>query len=232
MILKRTFFVSLFILFPGFLYAQDKDIRFLDDFRFHEQAVNPNAGVINSYKDVEGSPYLFPDFRTTDIYTKDGKHYRGLIRYDMYTDEMEFKINKQTFWVSAKENIAKIVLDGKTFLYLKSKGANKGGYFELLVDGPCRLLAKHQVNFIKAEKAKPYQEPSPAHFEQKTNLYYLREKGKPLFLIKNKKSLLKYLNDKNQEIASFIKKHRVSSSREGDLKKLISYYNSLFGSGK
>ena len=229
---KRTFIFSLFILFTGLLYAQDKDIRFLDDFRFHEQAVNPDAGVINSYKDIEGSPYLFPDFRTTDIYTKDGKHYRGKIRYDMYMDEMEFQINKQTFWVSSKENIAKIVLDGKTFLYLKNEGAKKGGYFELLVDGRCRLLVKYQVNFKKAEEAKPYQEPSPAHFEPKTNLYYLSKKGEPLFLIKNKKSLLKYLNDKNQDIPSFMRKNHISPSREGDLKKLISYYNSLTGSGK
>ncbi len=225
--IKKIIFLSFLFSAGTLAWAQDENIRLLDDFRVHQEATNPYAGIL-TYSDIKGSPYLFSDYRDADIYMKDGTRYRGKIRYDLYTDEMEYQIKNKTFWLAPRENIKKIILDGRTFLYLKNKkNSNKGGYYELLVDGPCQLLAKHLVNFQEAEKAKPYQDPKPARFEPKKNLFYLKKDPQPLFLVRNKKTLPDYLQDKRSEIVTFIKKNHFSVSREKDLIKIVKYYNSL-----
>ncbi|HHJ11350.1 MAG TPA: hypothetical protein ENK25_10740 [Bacteroidetes bacterium] len=225
--IKKIIFFSLILSTGHLALAQNEIIHVLDDIRVRQEPFNSYSEFL-TYSDIKGSPYLFSDYRDADIYMKNDFHYRGKIRYDMYTDEMEYQIKNKTFWLAPKESIVKIILDDKTFLYLtKKKNSNEGGFYELLTDGPCQLLAKHLVNFREAEKPKPYQDPKPARFEPKKDLFYLKKDDQPLFLIQNKKKLIDYLQDKRSEIATFIKKNHISVSRKKDLKKLVEYYNGL-----
>ncbi len=228
--LKKGFFLWLLSVSGITLQAQEQEIvKFLDDFRVTQEIHNPAAGVITSYASIKGSPYLFPDYREAFIVMDDNSHYHGKLRYDLYTDEMEFQVKGHTYWITPRERVKKITLDGRTFVFLKTKADKKGGYYELLVNGPCRLLAKHLITFHEAEEAKPYQDPKPARFENKRTLYYLQKAGDPsaLTLIRNKKALLAFLSDHSKEITSLIKKEHLSVTRPEDLKKIISYYNDL-----
>ena len=227
---KKGSLLFLFLFSGMVLHAQEQEIiKFLDDFRVNQEVTNPAAGVISSYEQIQGSPYLFPDYREAFIVMDDNSHYHGKLRYDLYTDEMEFQVKGHTYWITPRERVKKITLDNRTFIFLKTKGNKKGSYYELVVDGPCRLLARHLITFHEAEEAKPYQDPKPARFENKHTLYYLQRNNDPgtLELVRNKKSLLTFLQDHAQEIGKFIKKEHLSVNREEDLKKIITYYNGL-----
>ncbi len=224
----KHLFILFFFLVSGLVFGQEEAIRFLDDFRVYEQTHSSHANrVRNTYANIEGSPYLFPDYREADILTCDSITYQGKIRYDLYMDEMEYKVKGTTFWISSKDNILKIILDGKTFIYLNPPGGKNAGYYELLTNGSCQLLCKYVVNYMEAQKAKPYQDSEPARFIRKQNLYYLKKERAAVKLITNKKSVLNYLQDKKDNVSLFIKKNHLSLKKEKDLKKLTEYYNQL-----
>jgi len=226
--MRKAIFFFLLISSWISLRAQEQEIiKFLDDFRVSQGIHNPAAGIISSYERIQGSPYLFPDYREAVIVMNDGSRYHGKIRYDLYTDEMEFQVQGKTYWITPREGVRKIVLDGKTFIFLKTKGNKKGGFYELVVDGPCRLLGKHLITFKESEEAKPYQDPKPPRFENKKTIYYLKKEGEPSVLVRNKKSVLNYLQDKSGEISNYLRKNHLSLTRPEDLKKMVTYYNSL-----
>jgi len=224
----KCLLLLLFLFLPGSLFCQEAAIRFLDDFRHYEQIHSTISDrTINSYAQIEGSPYLYPEYKDADILTRDSITYRGKLRYDMYADEMEYQVNGKTYWIATKENIAKILLNGRTFVYLKEQGKKKSSYYELLVDGPCQLLGKYSVAFKEKEKAKPYQETKPAHFQHNRNLYYLRKNDGTMKLISNKKTIINFLQDKRDDITNYMKHNRVSINKITDLEKLVNYYNNL-----
>ncbi len=212
------------------LYAQDQEIvKFLDDFRVNREANYPTSRITTSYETILGSPFLFPDYREALIVMDDNSRYHGLLRYDLYTGEMEFRVKGHTYWISPKERVKKIILDGKTFIFLNTKENKNRGYYEVLSDGPVRLLARHLITFREAEEARPYQDAKPARFENKRTLYYLQKQNDPSSPepVRNKKNLITLLNDHAGEISAFIRKEHLSVNQPADLKKIISYYNSL-----
>jgi len=224
----QIFFPFLFLLIAISSSAQDQNLsKFLDDFRVTQEIHNKLGSTINSYDMVEGSPYLYPDFREALIQMDNGIQYRGKLRYDLYTDEMEFMLKDHRYWLGPKVKIEKIVLDGRTFVFLTPAGTKKGRFLELLVDGPCRLLADHSVDFIDAEEAKPYQDARPARFSRKKTTYYFQKGKDAPELIRNKKSLLHALGPHADKIATRIKKEHLSVTRREDLQKIITYCNDL-----
>lgn len=226
--MKTTFLSFIFLLSAIYIKAQDQDLtKFLDDYRITKEIHNEAGGTIHSYDNIEGSPYLYPDYREATIFMDKGLRYHGNLRYDLYSGEMEFQLKGKRYWIAPKEKIEKIILDDKTFVFLTTGKDKKGSFYELITDGPCRLLAKYTVDFIDAEEAKPYQDPRPARFSRKKTLYYIQKEGEEPLFIRNKKNLLSALGDKSSEIASFIRKEHLSVTRKEDLSRIISHYNEL-----
>ncbi len=226
--MKTAILSFILLLSAFFLKAQNQDLsKFLDDFRVTKKIHNEAWGTIHSYDNIEGTPYLTPDYREATIFMENGLRYSGKLRYDLYTDEMEFQLKGRRYWVAPKEKIKKIILDDKTFVFLTSGKDKKGSFYELITDGPCRLLADHSVDFIDAEEAKPYQDARPARFSRKKTTYYFQKGKNAPELIRNKKSLLHALGPHADKIATRIKKEHLSVTRREDLQKIITYCNDL-----
>ena|GEM_PF-5336041 len=225
----RSFFLVLAFVLPVSSFAQEQEIiRFLDDFRVTQETTHPTAGVITSYEKIQGTPYLFPDYREATIVRDDSSRYQGKLRYDVYTDEMEFQVHGNIYWITPRERITRIVLDGRTFLFLPVEGSRKGAFFELLTEGNCRLLAKYVVTFHEAEGAKPYQDPKPARFGPVRKTFFCSCSGSPAIPIRGKKNLLtRCFSSHTEEMAHFMRKEHLSLGREQDLIRLFRHYNSL-----
>ncbi len=231
MIRRCTIVGMLMMIMIAPLAAQEQEIvKFLDDFRVARETTEPAAGVITSYEKIQGSPYLFPDYREAWIVMKDSSRYHGALRYDVYTDEMEFTVQGHRYWITPREKVARIRLDGKTFLFLPLQGSRKGSFFELLVDGPCRLLVRYVVNFHEAEGAKPYQDPKPARFSPVRKVYHCACQGAPAIPLRNKKTVLtRCFAGHQEEMKSFIRSRHLTLSREEDLIRMFRHYNELVG---
>ena len=202
----------------------------INDMRDYLRMINfDGSEVTDPYEDIEGNPYYYEDFRKGAVITKDSRKYIGVLRYDLYADEMEFKIDEGIYWIANPVLIEYLKIEDHVFMYFDKDIADskKGYYFEVLVMGDCKLLLRKGVNLKEYEKAKPYTDPKPATFVDRKDLFYLQKGIAYPTKITNKKSLEDYLSDKSQEVKKFMKKNKISAGNISELTNLIQYYNSL-----
>ncbi len=226
-ILKYTLLLTI-ILGPTTLFAQDWSFE-VNDIRDYHRMINHGTKVTDTYTDIEGNPYYFEDFREGSVITKDAKKYNGVFRYDLYSDQIEFKIDEDAYWIANPELVEYLKIDDRVFMFFDKDlvDSKKGYYYEILVMGECKLMKRKGVNLKPAEQAKPYVDAKPATFVDRQPQYFIQIGIAHPQKITNKKSLLELLSDKESEISKFIKKNKISASNENELIDLVNYYNSL-----
>jgi hypothetical protein len=182
--------------------------------------------------DITGSPYLSKEYQLGYVLTGKNVRYTDVpLRYNIYTDEIEFKnADGQALAIDFPGNIKEVKIGHDLFiyhLYQADKKLLKAGYFRLLNRGKAQGLVKYRMIFKEAEPAAAYKDPQPPKFERKPPVFYVSLNKKPAVPIKNLKGLLSVLKDHKKEIESFVRKQKIKVRREGDLKRLLAYYNSL-----
>ena len=182
-----------------------------------------------SYSTIEGTPYLSENFKPGEVYTKDSILYKAPLRYNIYADEIEFKIDDIIYWIAVPQNIVHVKIDESVFIYIHTgeKKNKKGSYYELLVGGKCKLLLKRNIAFFEAEAVKAYVEAKPAQFREMNDTYFLQFNNGIPQVITNMKSVKNTLSEKSSDISKYIKKDKISIKKKDDLIKLVRYCNSL-----
>lgn len=186
----------------------------------------------NTYNDVEGSPFMPKEFQQGKVQVKSEGLYSSKLRYDMYTNVMQFMAKGIVYVIAFPESIEYIEIEDLKFIYTPYLSAPSGtdlkeSYFVVLMNGNCKLLTKKEVLLLDAEPEKPYVPAKPAHFIQKKNSYFIKKNDLPAVKINNRKNLMGILEDKETEVLSFIKKEKISHNDPEDLKKLVKHYNNL-----
>lgn len=189
--------------------------------------INKSNERDNSYSTFAGNPFLTKDFKEGQIDLIDGKKYKGLLRYDIYADQIEFQTTDGSIYaVKNPEMVKNLVIDSKSFRsYQKQEGNILEGIYEILEEGNYLLLEKHKVILKDAVPAKPYGEAKPATFHTKRSSFYILNQEGEFIEIENKKSFLELDVEKSNEIMSFIKKNKIKYSDRNDLKELVQYLN-------
>lgn len=186
-----------------------------------------------TYANIKGNPYMFRDFKPGKLILRSGEEFNLAFRYDVYADQMHIKDKNAVYGLIHPEKIAQIVIDSVKFVYaeFENKGneitASNGGYFILKTDGKCSLLVRKNIRVQDPELPKPYQPAKPAKFINTADTYYLKMQDKNAVKISSKDELLSVLADKKNEVNRFIKENRLKLKEEGDLSRLITYYNNL-----
>ena len=179
--------------------------------------------------EIEGTPYLSEDFKSGEVYTNDSILYKGPLRYNIYANEIEFIESDIVYWIAEPQKVIYVKIEKSTFIYIQPGGKKneKGTYYELLVDGKCKLLLKRNTELIEAEPAKPYIDAKPARFMKLNDTYILQiNNGLPQSIV-NKKSIENAFSEKSSFISKYIKKEKISTKEKDDLIKLVKYCNSL-----
>jgi hypothetical protein len=216
---------GLFLFCTNLTYAQKYDF-FLDRYTYHKNNISRPASNNNDYADVEGTPYLSQEFAEGIVYLKDSTAYQMYLRYNMFTNEMEYQLNNLTYIIGNPNAIQQIILGESVFVY--DPGVNDGGYFELLQSGKCSLLLKRSVHYQPSEGPKPIEGTiTPARFIKESDVFYVLNSVTGTFEVENKKILLTALEDHRLEVESYMKKEKTRISKREDLSKLVAYYNSL-----
>ena len=186
-----------------------------------------NASINNPYADFKGSPFLTEDFNEGRIKLKNGKIYEGLLRYDIYADQIEFKTTDDNIYaVKNPETLDKITINSSQFISFSKEGGNSlDGIFEVLTDGEYLLIEKHVVELKDPVAAKPYVEAKPASFSTKKSKYMILNQEGEFIEINNKKDLLILNTQKSNELGNFIKKNKIKASKKEDLIKFTNFLN-------
>lgn len=186
-----------------------------------------------TYKDIKGSPYLFPGFKPATIITHKDEAIVIPVRYDLYANEMEVKNESGIYAIAQPEIIKMIITDSLKFIYCgfinssEAVDAGKYSYFILRSQGKCSLLIKKGIRLQDPEKPKLYQDARPAEFVFLRDSYYLKMGENAAVRINNKADVLAVMADKESQAGTFIKENRINLNKVEDLQKLTEYYNSL-----
>lgn len=190
-----------------------------------------NIHETTTYDEVSGSPYLFKEFTTSNVYFKSGnKPVEYLINYNAYKDQVEFIENDNTYAIVNTNKVNKIEIDKQTFVYSQYHNYNdiKEGYFVELVSDYISLYRREIIITISTNKSAAYSDTDTKDnkFVKDKPLYYISVYGEPLRLIKNKKKL-RQLFFNHPALDEFMKKEKIKLHSEEDLIKLVTFLSNF-----
>jgi len=229
----KTWFFLLILLFTKFQNLRAQDIDYLNK-KILETI--DNVAWIKSMEpssfDYEGSPYNKDIFVKGDIYYDINWRYPDIpLRYNIFNDEMEFKIEGQEtiYAIKPDKKIQKILIQEDTFVIgeYQEKGKIIPGFYKVLTTGKIDLLAKLQVDFKEKQPPKAMVDPEPAKFTRRADQYYVKINGDITQKISNIKKLIELIGDHKNELSEYAKKEKISAANESELIQFISFYNSL-----
>ena len=186
---------------------------------------NTHAKKVADYSFVEGSPYLNTQFADGVLYLKDSTVVGLPLRYNLYSDEMEYQYDGSNYSVGNPLGLRKAVIGKSEYVYLPL--GSKSGYYEVFVWGKCCLLEKKSVKFTAAQFGTPITETIPAKFTRNRDILYLLDSNSHPYQVGNIKSVVDFLQDQGPKIEKFIKQENIKNAKKENLIKIISYYNSL-----
>ncbi|MCD4677626.1 MAG: hypothetical protein K8S18_16770 [Desulfobacula sp.] len=217
---------------------------------------------MENIENIQGNPYLMPDFQKGQIVMKDSTVIDDVaLRYNIYTDRMEFYVVKEfqnkeklieedgnlfnvkveyvpkdTFSISKPYEIKEVRIGTRRFLYLlalKQKTGNQfltSGYFEIIADGKCQLLIKREIN-VDVHSFVPYYAGGGGdgrnYFAKYNKVYVRTGSGAAVKIGKNRKDVLKFMEDKKEEMRAYIKNEKIVFKKYADLVKVFMYYNEI-----
>lgn len=82
---------------------------------------------INKEPDIEGTPYLSEEFKLGEVYTKDSILYKGPLRFNIFSNEIEFKSRGVVYWIAEPQKVVYAKIDKSTFIYSANDDKEKNG---------------------------------------------------------------------------------------------------------
>ena len=192
----------------------------------YEQILSPKEAenVPAELEGIQYKKYLTQDYKPAFV---DNFTERAFLRYNIYEDQMEFVKDDNIFYL--KKDLGRKVrfIDNTKYTVLELDG--EAHFFLVHVEGKNMLLAKQTVRFVEAREPETgYDIRKPADFKRRKDELYLAVEGKGLISIpRKKKAFYAIFGDKASDIKSYIKKNKLGYKRVSDLKKVITYYNTL-----
>ena len=198
--------------------------RSYDDFLTNQEKSLLQRSILK-ISDIQGSPYLDNAFVKGSVITRDSIQYQNVpLRYNIYNDEFEFKVNEEKYLViSEPSSILKISIEGADFIYLKKD--NKYGYYQLLIDDKIKLLLRYNVKFRQANVSNGINQARPPKFNRGSDIYYIQIGYNEPQQIKNKKGIDLIFGSENNSIKELIKKEKLDVRKEDDLLRFVKMLN-------
>jgi hypothetical protein len=150
-----------------------------------------------------------------------------MLRYDIYDQQLQFIRESDTLAFARPEEVKSFVLGHRNFVnvdYQKDNETRKG-YFEVLSDGDCQLLARRAVSYHVSPETKPNLKDD-VYVRECT--YYISKNGEMAKPIKAcRKGVLCAFSDKEEQVKQFMNDNNMKMTTCDQLKAVVEYYNSL-----
>jgi hypothetical protein len=212
------------------IQLKGQDLRDINSRVYHGDYENLDRKL--NYADIEGSPYLSEDLILGEVIFKNGDSAEYYLRYDIYSDEVEYLKNKRLFAVVNMTELDHIKLKDQKFVYKTYYEGDQPmtGYLVQLVTDRCNLYQQHRTQFEEAQpgQSMPFREPSPARFKRLTDKWYFsKEKSAIREFTPNNAGLKQISTEHFDDLRAFVKTNKLKIRKEEDLVALFEYYNDL-----
>jgi hypothetical protein len=167
---------------------------------------------IYSHK-VVGDEYLYSRDFLPGAVTFNSRSFKNLkLKYDILNDEILILTYQGNILQLNKEMVGNFVLEyehiNHYFENLESDSTDlPKGYVEILYKGNTTLYVKHIKVISRLAQGKPYDS-----FEEASRVYFLKD-GK-IHRISTKKELISLLDDKQEQVRTFIRTHKIKVSKK------------------
>jgi hypothetical protein len=200
----------------------------------HQRDFKPISTI--DYTNIDGTPYLYDTWQPGMVKLVNGvsSKEKMQLKYNLVDDVVSFKDKESgeamAFVVPVQEFTLNLTNDDELFVrrfrsgYKNIEGSTPASFFEVLSDGKIQLIKK--FNKVVFESQNIGSASKTKGFLDKTK-YYLVNNGKALPVKNDKKSLLAALGDKQAQMEDYIKTNKVNFKNDGQLGKLVDYYNTL-----
>jgi hypothetical protein len=178
---------------------------------------------------IKGTPYMNDTYEEGVIFLEKNK-FKVPARYNAFKDLMEYQQSGRAMVLDPSPSVKKVRLQNATFVVEKFvlDGKPKFGYLTLLDSGKARLYARKVVNYVPAKKGGNLDgSDQVAEFKRVPDIFYVRVGNNELQEVRSIKSLISGFPDRQEELARFAKKEKISPRKEEEVIKLVKYYNSL-----
>lgn len=186
------------------------------------------------YSAIDGSPYLDDELVLGYGILKNGDSLSFYMRYDMYSDEIEYLKADKLYTITNKPDLYYIVLNNYRFVYKDyiSDGIITKGFLIQLYDDNYSLFEKKYTKFqdAKPQKTMPFSEATPAKFKTPRSEWYFSTNSVPISQFTPDNSGLKLISQNDailKKLKSFIKQNHLKIRKEEDMISLFKYYNSI-----
>ncbi|MFS4430097.1 hypothetical protein [Chryseobacterium sp. S90] len=188
-----------------------------------ESVVASGTGAPIKYEDIQGSPYQSPLFQKASV----GEKYGNIdVRYNAYTDDIEFLNNGKIEVLPKQDNFSRIeVLSSKqVFVYFKNSTEPKG-YLTEIAKGKNSVYKKEKTIFKDAAAAaNTYQTGKPAMFVKQDPVYYIKTASGSTSKVSSLKKITNLFPEKEKEYNTYIKSNNLKFN-DSDIAKLVDFIN-------
>lgn len=195
-----------------------------------QDEVNLKTRLDNDNSTIEGSPYEDDSFQMGSLKYKKGQLFKDVeLRFNIYLNEIEFKHEANIYAISNNMHIDWVEINGDTLIYVPIEDENTShySYFKLLVNGYSSLLVKMNIDLLDAEVSTAMTPSKPERFKRKPDNYYMKFENGDFQKIGNINKFVKNLEQEKSALVKYVKKEKISSRNESELKKFVNYYNQI-----
>lgn len=162
------------------------------------------------------------------IIRNDGTEIKDIaLRYNVFTNTMQFKRNGTILDIYETNKIKRIILGDKVFVYAPYNESKRIrlSYFQLLNEGKYQLLKMYKA--VQDGTAEKPMANDFSSYEKATPYYYLRYGDGMANRIDSQKKLIKILQPVPQKVIDYIQKYNIKPTDERELIDLMEYINKL-----
>jgi hypothetical protein len=207
-----------------------------DNFQKSISVYDPNGkAFVNTYTDIEGSPFFFDDWKPCNIRLNDNKTFTHvLLKLDLQSQSVHYLgANKSEMEVqpglikeieiidSAKDNITAYKFQSG-FPSVNNKNENE--FFQVLAEGKVTML-KLITKKISQDKNDFTSEVKSKFITTEDYFYFSKV---VMQRVRRDKSIFDLLWDQKDKVTAYIESNKLSYKSIDDIRKIITYYNSLF----
>ena len=165
-----------------------------------------------------------------------GDTLKGLVKYDLQQDILQFNYRDQKLEVySARKVLFFEIFDNTVHRYRQffalpyttPTGYRSPVFFELMEEGKLTLLVREALEY--RTYSSPYYVGSYSRLVMVYKYFFMEENGDIVEFTGNKNDLLDLMGKRADEVEKYIKANRLKVEDKYDFAKIVTFYNSLFG---
>ncbi|WP_091149421.1 hypothetical protein [Mucilaginibacter pineti] len=224
---NRIFFFFTCMVLGGF--TATAQVKFSND-------IEGKPYMEKSDTEIEGNPYLIPDWVIGSVVLGNGKTGTLKLRYNIAKDELSFENPKDTSSLNFIDVVKSFTLnpfkiDESNLLPLVFDSGfpaidnqTTATYYQVIGGGKVKLL-KHYKKKIEISKA--FNSATSTQTFVLADSYYLLINGQMSKIKPTQKTIAAAFKDKEPQLQTYLKTNSIDYKSDADLAKLFGYYNSL-----